>query len=100
MKTSWSDELGDHWPSAILSDDKYYALNLTGLLANEGYSLTSVNWVLPTNVTSSDSYETSTHAYAKLATTTVGDYEINCEMSITSGAKSQVITQKMLLNVS
>lgn len=91
-KYPYKDVTGMHWPDANAGDDIYYAIDLTCLNEIDAETITSVDWVLPNEITSSDNYLNSdvTEAHVKLSTAIPGIYRIHAEInSIDAGKESK-----------
>jgi hypothetical protein len=97
----YKDAAGTHLPDANAGDDVYYGLDLTCLGLPEGDTIDSVNWVLPNDITSSDSYLNSdkTEAHAKLATPVAGIYRLWVEINSTDLTKTAKNRVRIMLKV-
>jgi len=98
---TYRDVAGLHWPDASAGEDTYYAIDLTGIGLDEGDTVTSVDWVLPNTITSSDSYLNSdaSEAHVKLATPTSGTYRIWGEINSTDLSKTSKNRVRIILKV-
>jgi len=98
-KYSYKDIDGNHWPDANVGDDMFYSINYAQWGISEGDTFTSVNWVLPTGVTSSDASQEYGQVIIKIATPTTGTYKIICELTTEEDGKEQTNIIPMLIKV-
>ncbi len=98
---TYNDVSGLHWPDANAGDDLYYALNLNCLNVLEGENVTSVDWIIPNEITTSDSYlnSDSTEAHVKLATLKAGVYRIWAEVNSDDTGKISKNRIRIMLKV-
>jgi hypothetical protein len=98
---TYKDVAGLHWPDANAGDDLYYALNLNCLNVLEGENVTSVDWIIPNEITTSDSYlnSDSTEAHVKLATLKAGVYRIWAEVNSDDTGKISKNRIRIMLKV-
>jgi hypothetical protein len=100
-KYVYTDVAGMHFPDANSGDDVYYAIDLTCLNVSEGETISTVDWILPNDITSSDSYlnSDSTEAHVKLATPKAGIYRIWVEVNSTDTGKTSKNRLRIMLRV-
>ena len=100
-KYVYNDVAGMHFPDANAGDDVYYAIDLTCLSVSEGETIDTVDWILPNDITTSDSYLNSdtTEAHVKLATPKAGIYRIWVEVNSTDTGKTSKNRLRIILRV-
>lgn len=100
-KYAYEDVAGLHLPDANAGDDVYYAINLANLIKNEAETLDSVDWIIPNEITSSDSYinSDSSEAHIKLATPKAGHYRLHAEINSTDLTKTSKNRITIMLRV-
>lgn len=89
---SWKDADGNwNWPKAYVGETKDYGIDLSTRMTDEGDTISSVTWTLPTGLTSADTDNNLTTKIMKvwIQADTAGDYEVDCEVATTDGADTQ-----------
>lgn len=100
-KYVYKDVAGMHFPDANSGDDVYYAIDLTCLQLDEAETIGTVDWILPNEITSSDSYinSDSSEAHVKLATPRAGVYRIWVEVNSVDLTKTSKNRLRIMLRV-
>ena len=98
-KYSYEAVDGTHFPDANVGDDLYYAIDISPWLTEEQDTLTSVAWVYPSGVTSSDQFLVGSEATIKVSTNTVGTFRLTCKITSIENGKTQTNAIPMMLRV-
>lgn len=101
-KFGYSEIDGNHWPDADVGDDLYYSIDFNCWLETEAEASSTVEWIIPEGITSSDQYVEAETAFIQLATNKRGTFKIICKVtSVDSGdtGKEQTNTVPMMLKV-
>ena len=88
-----------HWPDAPEGSEKYYGIDFDAYLTNENDTIGLATWSVPTGMTSMDEDIVSNQTRIKLSADSTGEYEIECSLTSTEGADSQVHIQKIYISV-
>ncbi len=78
---------GIHFPDANKGDDVYYVIPFTD---NEADTLMEHSFILPEEVTVSDSYVNDMDIFVKLLSPLVGNFKITCIATVAVGPRREV----------
>jgi hypothetical protein len=90
---------GTHFPDANVGDDLFYAIDISQWLSAEHDTLTSVAWVYPSGVTSSEQFLVGNEATIKVATNKTGSFKLICKITTVENGKTQINAIPMMLRV-
>lgn len=90
---------GNHWPDAHKGSDLFYAIDFSEWLSNENDQLTSVDWVYPSGLTSTENFLVGNEATIKLASSKVGTFRVTCKITSEENSKVQTVAVPMMLRV-
>lgn len=91
---------GVHWPDADVGDDLYYGIDFNACInVAKGEEITGVEWILPDELTSSDSFVQDNIVNIKLYSPTVGTFKVICKLSTLLSGKSETQAAPMMLTV-
>jgi len=99
-KAPWNDSDGiAHWVDASVGDEVERGIDWDTWLTGQGDTLGVVTWTVPAGLTSLSEWESVNDVYIKLSCPTAGDYEINCKITTTDGARTQTKNKRIYLKV-
>ena len=88
------------WPNAVKNTEKYYGVDWDQFLTNEGDTITSVDWIIPTGLTELDRPSTLNNiTRIKLRADAVGIYQVTCTIQTIDGIETQIFKQDVRLKV-
>jgi len=90
---------GAYWPDVYAGVDEYFGVDCSTWLTNENDTLTSVEWTLPSGVTSSDEYEDGNTALIKLNASSAGTYTIKFKLNSSESGRTQIHMHEIKLKV-
>lgn len=88
-----------YFADANVGDRVYYSVDITNAMIDSAGTIDSVTWTLASGITSEDEYTTSTIAYCKINSPSIGTYKITITVDSSYNGKSATDVQVFWLKV-